>query len=101
MSWTTPDMADRLIVLLQAKGYQVHTDGDGNPAFLQPPGCRPEDGHWFTWMAPGMAEPEVGDTYGTELEAWGSAMEHFFANASIPLHTYLSGPPAQEAARGN
>jgi hypothetical protein len=86
MSYTAPDMSDRLIQLLTDKGYRVHSGGDDSCPDLD------GDGYWFTWAVDGMASCESGETCDTELEAWGSAMEHFFVNASIPLHL---GPVAE------
>ena len=73
-------LTDRLIELLKDKGYAVHNGCDDD--------C-PELGNsawWFTWTADGFGI-ETGETVSSLEGAWQSAMEHWFANAEIPLHT--------------
>lgn len=86
-----------LVALLAAKGYAIHKgDGFNSGTFEaelpKPTGEEGEyntdiDGFWFTWQAPRMAEPEVGDTVRSSAEAWGEALRHFVENADIPLDT--------------
>lgn len=80
------DLAEQLEVLLMSKGYRIH-NGDADTgetvALAGPSGAD----WWFTWTVDGMADCECGSACTSHLDAVEDAMQHFFAHASIPLHT--------------
>jgi hypothetical protein len=111
MSYDVYDQSNRLIELLQAKGYGVtHGNGyDSAPVGDTLPDAdegaeydESIDGFWFTWShQSGKTDVETGPTDSGELEAWTSAMEHFFEHAEIPLHTIEpEGKWAQNTCEG-
>lgn len=72
---TTDDQSSRLDELLVSVGYRFFNGFDDE---------HPEFGinaHWFTRFTGG--DNQVGPTVGSLLAARSSAMEHWFANATI------------------
>lgn len=68
--------ADDVRQQLRADGYEVHRgDKESDPELAGT--------WWFTWMKPGMAEPEVGPTAGSEWDAWASALTHRLGESTI------------------
>lgn len=81
MSYTASDFVMEATAHLTEKGYSFHNGHDHEaPQF----GI---DGWWFVWSGNGMSSYEVGETVGTELEALGTALEHFVKNAEIPMES--------------
>jgi len=77
------DVVNTLEGLLNSAGYVIHNGNAETGATVQDE-SGPE--WWFTWAAPGMADCESGPTCSISLEALASAVQHWLANASIPLH---------------
>lgn len=73
---TPSDFADAVVQQLQADGYAVH---QGAPAEGVHLGC-----YWFSWATAGVATPEVGDRFPTELAAWSAALQHRLTNSAMP-----------------
>lgn len=83
MTYSCSDLSDTVVQLLTQAGYTVHTD---QTEHLPVPGPVPEEGWWFCWTD-GNVDVESGPTVESELLAWVSALEHWFENAKIPVHT--------------
>lgn len=98
MSYSCSDLSDDLDIVLSQKGYVIHC---GNAETGETVEDESGADYWFTWMASGMAEAEVGEYVASSyLEAQSAAMVHFFENAHIPLHPLPMPGPADDAANG-
>jgi hypothetical protein len=113
MSYDNHNTVDRLIELLEEKGYRISfgngwnarelQDGEGDDFFADSPELKEgkeEDfdpnlnGYWFTWSHPSGGDVEVGPTCGNYAEVWATAMEHFFEDAEIPMDKGDESPHA-------
>lgn len=84
-----PQFADDVRRQLRADGYDVHR---GRPC----DGPELAGAFWFTWMVPGMASAEVGETVDGEWQAWALSLAHRLAESAIAL----DAGAAQDATPG-